>query len=608
MNTFIKYLKTRGVKQSLFFILCSWFLVTTSCDDMLKEDYYGNASPSDITSREENLKLLVGQAYADLTWLHDHWGYWGINTLTTDEGVCPVRTPGGHWNDGGYWKNMNTHNWTPEDDAFENLWNTSLGGAVLCNNIIHQLEQQRSRVKDTELLDQYQAELAIVRSYYFYTVFDCFGRIPYSDKFIENPSAAEKPLMEAPEVWKNLVNCLEENRLKVPKKADISVYGRATWGFASALLARLYLNAESYGVTGEDAANSYSNCAKVCQEIIDSHLYSIESDFFANFKIDNSGSKENIFVLVENGNGSFDSRDNGSMKNKLRLTILTLHYSMQQTWGLIEKPWNGFAAPAEFINKYAPADHRGPGNEGKGTLNEQPWGWFVGPVYNTDGSIVEDENGLEVIITPNVKSDTLWYGIVADDFFGNDTNKKPWKGQYKTTNAKNHLENPTLVTTGAPTLDSASWNAGARLLKYEIDKIKTYQYCENDFVLFRYADVLYMQAEAFLRGGSCAGNDLNSLLGSAEFQLIRSRAGIAPYTAATLTLDEMLDERGREFAWENIRHRDLVRFGKFENGNWAGWGAWRGVISGKYLNWFPIPGPVVRKSNGMWTQNKDYPQ
>ena len=87
--------------------------------------------------------------------------------------------------------------------------------------------------------------------------------------------------------------------------------------------------------------------------VIDSKSYSIEDDFFANFKINNENSKENIFVIVEDGNASFDYRDHaGKMANKLRITMLTLNYTHQTAWDLVEKPWNGFCCPPEFLAKY----------------------------------------------------------------------------------------------------------------------------------------------------------------------------------------------------------------------------------------------------------------
>lgn len=42
----------------------------------------------------------------------------------------------------------------------------------------------------------------------------------------------------------------------------------------------------------------------------------------------------------------------------------------------------------------------------------------------------------------------------------------------------------------------------------------------------------------------------------------------AQYTTATLTMDELLAERGREFIFEGKRRTDLIRFGRFTNGSW----------------------------------------
>ena len=93
----------------------------TSCEKMLEEESFGRPTTDDMLRNEENVVSLVGQAYADLKFMHDHWGYWGVNLLTADEGLCPVRK-GGDWNDGGYWKNLNTHKWNPYGKAFENIY------------------------------------------------------------------------------------------------------------------------------------------------------------------------------------------------------------------------------------------------------------------------------------------------------------------------------------------------------------------------------------------------------------------------------------------------------------------------------------------------------
>ena len=556
----------------IFFILASLGIMT-SCDSWLEEENYGNPTVKDMVQNEANIALLVGQSYADIKWVHDHWGYWGVSSLTSDECIVPVRMPGEHWSDGGYWKNLNTHKWNSFADAFKNIWNTTISGAVLCNSVLATMKENKAVMSETTY-NKYVAELEVLRSYYYYMLFDCFGRIPYTEEFKEEA----KPLMLPNEVWSKLVTTLERNAPNLPVVNDANRavnYGRITQGMAYAMLARLYLNAPSYGCTPQNVsvqginfsteADFYTKAIESCDKIINASSYSIEENFFNNFKIQNETSRENIFVIVENGNSEFDSRNNGSMSNKLRLTMLTLHYSQQSTWNMITKPWNGFCARPKFIERYEATDVRGPGNEGLGTKNTKQWGWFVGPIYDAAGSsILKDENQDDAIIRTNVES-----------------------------------------------LDAAKWGDGARMFKYEVDKSQKYAYCENDFVLFRYADVLYMKEEAILRGGTGV-----SVINTPDFKRIRTRAfaydndlgASKVYTPETLTLDELLDERGREFAWENVRRRDLLRFNKFSDSNYVQY------IEGKedFRKWFPIPYSVIEKSvrdeqgNPIWTQNNGY--
>lgn len=565
-------------------------MMLSSCTAMLEEVNYGSPTTKDMMANQDNVALLVGQCYADVKWLHDHWGYWGVVTLTADEGLNPTRMPDKDWEDGGYWKNLNTHNWNEMGNAFKNIWNTTIQGAVLCNKLLKTLENSKSSMTDV-VYAQYVGELEVMRSYYYYMLFDCFGRIPYLEEFVEK---ADDPLMEPTDVWSHLVNCLEKNAPNLPQVKDETsralYYGRATQGLAYALLARLYLNAESFGCTPANikiendfttkissSADFYTNVVRCCDAIIDAQSYSIEPDFFTNFKIDNSSSKENIFVIVENGQASIDERSGGDgmMLNKLRIALLTLNYNHQKTYKMQETPWNGFCARPSFIDRYAKTDVRGPGNEGLGTNNTKQWGWFLGPIYDATGKLCTDKD--------ERKSDAI---IVKD-----------------IVNAEGEVD---------PTLSEVTDLAGARSIKYEIDKAGKYKYSENDFVLFRYADVLWMKEEAILRGG--AGT---SGYNSDDFKTLRKRSfaydadGLASYDAAypkALTLDGILDERGREFAWENMRRRDLIRYGKFNDETYVDF------VTAKddYRKWFPIPFSVLEKSvrdvngNAVWTQNEGY--
>lgn len=601
-------------------IICFCAILTVfsavSCEGMLDEQNYGNPTVDDMMT-PENVILTIGQAYADVKWLHDHWGYWGVSSLTSDECCCPIRLPEEHWSDGGYWKNLNTHKWNEFADAFKNVWNTTIAGAVLCNKLVASINEHKENFTEAQL-QTFICELEVLRSYYYFLLFDCFGRVPYLEKFVEKTG---EPLTEAVEVWVRLVVSLEKNAPKMPKITDANrdqYYGRVSQGFAYTLLARLYLNAESYGCTPEKLAEviarveglneenkdkegyeedllpkEYSSCGltaiesaddfyhnaiRCCDAVIQSNSYQIESDWFTNFKIENEVSKENIFVIVENGNADFDSRYNGSMSNKLRLVALSLHYCHQESWGLIEKPWNGFCARPSFIERYDDWDVRGPGYEGNGTKDTKRWGWFYGPIYDANGDhILQDKTDkVDAVITKDI--------VLHEDAKSDDP------------------------------LSGATWNSGARLLKYEVDKTKANQWAENDYVLFRYADVLWMREEAAVR---CGADRISGT--SEEFKKMLSRTfaysedPAAAYKEAygdvtTWTLDQICDERGREFAWENIRRRDLIRFGKFNKPEYVQYV----VETRESRNWFPIPYSVLEKSlrdeqgNKIWTQNPEY--
>jgi hypothetical protein len=508
------------------------------------------------------LRNLVDEAYKDLNWLHDHWGYWGLNTATTDEARVPLRNPGRMWNDGGIWEDLNTMEWDAMHVSFGLVWRSSMQGVLLCNQLLKQISVYKDEV-DAKQYEGFVAELNVLRSYYYYTLFDLFGRIPYTEELPEDENA-HYPLLDVQQVWEKLVTCLEVHTpnlpvANVPSKVDN--YGRVTQGLGYALLARLYLNAESFDVK---TANPYNNCVEYCQKVISSGAYSIEPNFFNNFLVHNENSQENIFVIVENGNESYKYQELGAyLLNKLRINMITQHYAFQESWGLLEKPWNGFAASEAFLELYDRKDRRGPCPDGAGmnidfqNVNTK-YGWFLGPVFDKEGKQAVDRNGLEVVIT------------------------RAFEGGLK----------------------NATWNEGARCMKYETELNSTVnKYAENDFVLFRYADVLYMYAEACLRGAT--NGSLSDILGNADFQRIRTRAGVEPYTF--LDLDELLDERGREFAWENVRRRDLIRFGKY-TGNSYMWD-FKAENVPTYCKWFPIPEKEIEahaKDKQFWTQNEGY--
>ena len=126
-------------------------------------------------------------------------------------------------------------------------------------------------------------------------------------------------------------------------------------------------------------------------------------------------------------------------------------------------------------------------------------------------------------------------------------------------------------------------------MKYPIDYTGGEQ-ADNDYVIFRLADVMLMKAEALLRTN-------NAPAALIIVNAIRAKRGATPLTS--LDLQGLLDERGRELYWEGWRRQDLIRFGKFLE-PWQE----KPTDDPKYLI-FPIPAEQLAVNPNL-TQNEGY--
>ena len=118
----------------------------------------------------------------------------------------------------------------------------------------------------------------------------------------------------------------------------------------------------------------------------------------------------------------------------------------------------------------------------------------------------------------------------------------------------------------------------------------------NDLPLFRFADILLMKAEALTRLGQSGAKDL--------FNQIRKYAG-APEIAAEPTLQDIYDERGREFFDENWRRNDMIRFGHFEDEFFPHYKTFPDANFDKRHRIFPVEQEMLDLNPG-WTQNPGY--
>jgi hypothetical protein len=113
-------------------------------------------------------------------------------------------------------------------------------------------------------------------------------------------------------------------------------------------------------------------------------------------------------------------------------------------------------------------------------------------------------------------------------------------------------------------------NSGARFNKYKTGRQSDPNYRENQFMIYRLTEIYFNKAEALIRKNNGVATQEAADLVNASRQRAFAVADWpkAAYTAATLTLDEFLAEKGREFIFEGKRRTDIIRFGRFTTGTW----------------------------------------
>lgn len=348
---------------------------------------------------------------------------------------------------------------------------------------------------------QQAAEARFLRAFTMFDMLDSWNQVVYRDpgESVLQPSRVRV----GTEALDYIISQVQDSTLASLPDGPASTANKDA---ARVLLMKCYLNR---GVIANRAAPTFDvadmqKVISLADQIINSNKYSLANNYYDNFSPNNSNptvAPENIFTALNLG-GS----DAGAVRSRWHMAM---HYNQNPSG------WNGFTTLSDFYGKFDSTDQRrgeaysGVSNPG----NHVNVGFLIGQQYDLPSNtpLTYSDAKLPLAFTPNVS----------------------------------------LIETGT-NLEVT----GIRAIKYPIDYANDASgNCDNDFVYYRLSDVMLMKAEALLR----SGGDATVALGLVN--AIRAKRGITPL--ASLTLDNLLDERGRELYYENFRRQDLIRFGKF---------------------------------------------
>ena len=482
--------------------------------------------------------------------------YMEAQCLASDE-FTALTFDGGYWDEGTY-GHQATHN-SYATDASLDWYSDVTAGITKANTILDELGSGAS-VKMT-------APARAMRAYFTWILMDSFGDTPIMEKLFGEGEVVERSPRKDVALWieKELTEIIPELTTDVTE----NTYGKPTKWMAQALLAKLYINWPVYTAEAPelyDATTAVNDklddCISVCDEIINSGKFNLGTgkyaDYLHKFSYDNDWTCEDF--------------------------IYAMPYDAINRQGL------QYARPRSF----------------KDLKNMLP------NVYGSSDKFTQSFGG-NMAVTPecaklfSLDGDVRNLSILRGDVFIRDPKTlRPTSEPFMYHGTQVHFtEEIDLIKENENNIfevgnDDKSKLQGCHSIKWFTTPAdyNNGRNQSNDLPLFRYADILLIKAEALVRSGQSGAKEL--------FNQIRSYAG-APTISSEPTLNDIYEERGREFFDENWRRNDMIRFGHYEDEFMPHYKKFEaaGANFDKRHRIFPIEQEMLDLNPG-WTQNPGY--
>lgn len=500
-------------------VILSMFFGCTKLDEKL----YDRLSADTFYKTEGEVTTGLTNVYYKLMLVENWWWPWQLQECTTDHGMTPTRNNGA-WYDGAVFQELQRHTWDATHNRTTVTYKYLYSAIASANSFLDIID--KITINNKELVI---AEVKALRAWEYLHLIDLFGNVPIV-------TVAKLDQQNLPtnstrkEVFEFIEAELKDATAVLPSLNDIpnrqQYYPRIAKETAEAMLVRLYLNAEVYSGTAR-----WQDCINVCNEIVNSGVYSLAPSIIDNFVPLNQNSPEIIFAIsqdnvVRGASGGDDSNQGGNWVNQLGLRPeLRYKYNL---------PFDGWGGPSVQLQHYKTYDD----------------GDFRRTFILTGLQTSPDGDSLTTLIPiRDVNSATLNEGFVCVKY--------------------------------VPDPQSVVSSSGRG-------------YGRNDLVLLRYAEILMSKAEALYRLGNIS--EATDLINE-----VRARNFDTPKPLVNMKLEDILEERSKEFLWEGTYRTDLVRFGKFITERTQ----WKDYDDNPTRNIFPIPQTEL-DSNPNLVQNPGY--
>lgn len=560
---------------NIILTICSAFLLAGCMD--LNEIYYSEISQNVYFKTKDNVYAAVARPYTKWRGTHE-FSPWMLQEVVTDE-FC-VTQKGTDYESGGVYRQLHWHAWDPEHTHVYNTYFQMGEGISYALAMAKELSEVNYESLGLTEADRqsHLAQMKILVAYSYLRALDFFGGMPIYREFTIN----EVPRSTAKETFdyieELLLAGLAENSPLPKKKKGDSQTGWIDQGIVATCLIRLYFNALVY--IGEDR---FEKCAKLCEDFMAGKYgyYELESTWNAPFGFDNDKSCESIWLCASQyaknqiswdyerfnhyGAAAYYDIDGGGGSNGAHLQPSLTPDGMMYNFN-IGRPFS----------RFHDQDLRKMGYIYKG--NKQYEGMFL---FGKQERVTSDGRTVSCVGAREYMGQVITFVDQVAQF----------KKLGKEYNSPSEL--PSNITTGEE-------NSGVRLVKRPVPNLTDRSLKYNaDYVVMRYAEIIYTLAECKYRAGDKQG--AAELINGVRKRNFAGGIDPDPLTVDNLNKYRFLQEWMTEFLSEHRRRTDLRRWNAYTTEEW-----WDHKASDHYRELFPIPQKTISASNVEIKQNPGY--
>ncbi len=504
------------MKKLIYLSIISTLILLSSCDS-LNEELVSEVSTDTHYTTPSGFEDAVNAAYAPLR------NYYGNNVgaYLEEYGTDLVQNAG---HGGFHHYNQYTAALNSEDGIINSHWNSTYPAINTINAAINradEVEDMNETEKQTRL-----GEVHALRGFYYFLLVQHFGGVHLTtDETVGVETEANRT--DPSQVYEQIVSDLEMAISNLPSDPSDQQYGRVTEPVAKMMLSHVLLTRGYQDFAGSD---DFSRAATLAESVINDYSFQLVDDYEQIFAHDNQQNSEIVWSIqygtepIINGPGNhshvyyrpwYEVYSDGLVR--------TLEYG---------RPWIRYKMTPFALENYRPIDQ----DSRYDKSFQDTW------KYNDAASLPTEQY-------PNVSvGDTAIY--IDPDMTAQEVEAQQDDTPY-------HLQS------WATTHTAENINMFPNLKKHDDrQRPDVNEYAgTKDYYVYRLAEAHMFAAEAHFNTGNlqAAADHINVVRRRAAWP---GQEAAMEISAGDVTLDFILDERGREFYGESKRWTTLKRTGK----------------------------------------------